>query len=518
MNFNNMIYAEGAGRNTSKHCLPGTREHILSEIKTWIDSTGEDVRQVFWLNGTAGKGKSAIAHTIADWFIRRGGPGAFFSFDRTREADRWHEKIFTTIARDLVDGDPIIRRAVANVVRDQNELRHTTDVMRQWRELILGPVQAAAKVVIAPVLIVINALDECGGARFREQILRVLVGKQSTASPNLRVLITSRSLGDIHEYLDVASHVRSISMDDAVHVSVESDIQHYVSTQLKAVEGFTDEDFKRLAVESDGLFEWARLACDYISDTDLGQNPRKRFEAVLAGRSEKGTHLLDQMYRRILERIICEDERRQEAILIFCSVMGQVIASLEPLPCTALAAMRQHFPLASDHYQVEDVIRRLGSLVTGTTDSQIPVRPLHASFYEFLTDKSRSNTFFVDVSLARKNLAFASLEVLKQQLHFNICSLENSYLPNSDIPNLGDRVKKCISAELSYSSRFWGAHVGTLSVEPPLVEEVRMFFDDERLLFWLEVVSLLKFVGGSVATLSGIADWLTVGRSHIHNH
>ena len=46
--------------------------------------------------------------------------------------------------------------------------------MRQWREFISGPVDAAAKVVSAPVLIVIDALDESGDARSREDILRVL--------------------------------------------------------------------------------------------------------------------------------------------------------------------------------------------------------------------------------------------------------------------------------------------------------------------------------------------------------
>jgi len=288
--------------------------------------------------------------------------------------------------------------------------------------------------------------------------------------------------------------------------SSERDIQRYISTLLKDEEGFTVEHFKRLAMESDGLFEWARLACDYISDPEMvGEDSQERFDALLAGKSEKGIHLLDDMYLRILG-----DERRKVDIPIFCSVMGQIIASLEPLPCTALTAMRQHFPLPVDRRKVEQVIRPLGSLVTGTTDPHIPVRPLHASFYDFLTDKTRSNTFFVDVSLAQSNLAFASLGVLEQQLCFNICSLKSSYLPNSAIPDLEDRVKESISAELSYSCRFWGTHVGAMSVEQPLVETVKAFFDDERLLFWLEVVSLLKVVGGAVATLSCIANWLIV--------
>jgi len=136
----------------------------------------------------------------------------------------------------------------------------------------------------------------------------------------------------------------------------------------------------------------------------VGKNPRKRFEAVLAGKSEKGIRLLDKMYQRVFESIIPKDERRQEVIPIFCSVMGQILASLEPLHCSASNEMRQHFPLPDECDEVEEVIRPLGSLVTGTTDPQIPVRPLHASFYDFLTDKSRSKTFFVGDSEALPRL------------------------------------------------------------------------------------------------------------------
>jgi hypothetical protein len=61
-----MEYVPGAGRNTSKNCLLGTREYILSEIKYWIRSTGADVPRSLWLSGTVGKGKLAIAHTMAN--------------------------------------------------------------------------------------------------------------------------------------------------------------------------------------------------------------------------------------------------------------------------------------------------------------------------------------------------------------------------------------------------------------------------------------------------------------------
>jgi len=235
-----------------------------------------------------------------------------------------------------------------------------------------------------------------------------------------------------------------------------------------------------------------------------------RFEDVITGTSESqiGTHLLDDMYHRILAEIIIPENAK--AMARVRSVMAQILASLEPLSMSALTAMRRHFPGVSSSYKVELVMWPLGSLFAGTADSHTPIRPLHASFYDFLTDESRSKKFFIDKSLASGDLAFGSLRLMKAGLRFNICSLESSYLPNSAIPDLEQRVKKSIPPELSYSCRFWGTHVRTIDFDPSLAKEVKAFLDDERLLFWLEALSLLKGVGGSSVTLSSIADWVQV--------
>ena len=53
-------HAHGAGyqhRNRSG-CLKGTRESVLNEIEHWTRDL--DMSPVFWLNGLAGTGKSAI--------------------------------------------------------------------------------------------------------------------------------------------------------------------------------------------------------------------------------------------------------------------------------------------------------------------------------------------------------------------------------------------------------------------------------------------------------------------------
>jgi hypothetical protein len=519
-----MVYVDGAGRNTSKGCLAGTREDILSEIKDWVDKTGEDEPRIFWLSGTAGKGKSAIAHTIANWFHGRGGPVACFCFDRTRE--KLEDKMFTTIARDLADRDPDMWRALAHAVRDDKNLRHTHDIMMQWTKLIL-PVTAASKAIDASALIVIDALDESGDERSREQILHVLAGKLDSSisqlPANVRILITSRPLKDIQESLHGNCHVHHVSMDDTSHVSTESsqhDIRLYISHRLRDLHshrGFDETHFERLARKSDGLFEWARLACEYIKTNKLGVEPMDQFENLItvSGTSEcnTGTRLLDNMYRLILGELMPEAENKR-AISRVRSVMGQILASSEPLSMAALTAIRQQFSGEAAQFNVEGVIGRLGSLLTGTTDSHTPIRPLHASFYDFLTNESQSGKFFIDVSLVKRDLAFASLRVMKKELRFNICSLDNSYLPNSAVSDLEKRVKDSISSQLSYSCRFFGTHVRSTPFEQELAEELRAFFNEECLLFWLEALALMHDLSGSIQCLSSIADWLTVRGSN----
>ena len=509
-----MEYAAAAGLNTTKHCLPGTREDILSEIKSWM--TGEDVPPVLWLSGTAGKGKSAIAHTIANWSKEAGCLGSCFCFDRTRVADHRHEKIFTTIARDLADCNPAIRRALASAVCDNNELRHTADITRQWRELIIEPIHVASTVVTAPVLIVIDALDESGNDSSRQPILRLLTTQLTELPANCRVIITSRPLEDIHKSLHTASHVRHLSMDDIPPESTTRDIQRYVSDKLGTLgDIFNDEHFHTIARKSDGLFEWARLACEYIARTNkVGRGPMSRFEAVVGkaavdGTSAKGTHLLDEIYQRLLEEIMPQEDHT-EAIPMFRSVMGQILASREPLTKAALTFMRLHFPRVDSSYKVDNVIGPMGSLITGTADSETPIRPLHASFYDFLTDTARSKKFFIDVSSVERDLAFASLGVMKQGLRFNICSLESSYLPNSAVHDLDKRVKDSIPAELAYSCRFWGTHVRAAPLEPLLAKEVEAFLGEEHLLFWMEVLSLTRSISSAARSLIPIQDWCTV--------
>ncbi|KAG1904384.1 uncharacterized protein F5891DRAFT_1275928 [Suillus fuscotomentosus] len=520
LDLGDIAYAKGAGLNTKKQCLPGTRKEILSQITDWINDSGDAAKRMMWLSGPAGKGKSAIAHTITNWFEETGGLGSCFCFDRHREADRRHEKIFSTIARDLADRDPGMKRALANAVKNATSLKNTTDVIQQWRKLLMEPLKKFPGSSVGPVLIVIDALDESGGIETRQDLLRILAGKlqnqglpQITELPsNFRILVTSRPLHDIEKEFEGADHILRLSMDAIPTDVAEHDIRAFVSNKLQGLPNFGRKQFANLAAKADGLFEWARLACEYIKEDRPGINRRSRFETVVNRDPGKWANKLYDMYRLILTEIWQRDRydevEYQEGLAEFRSVMGQILGMVEPLPLNSLTAMRNCFPNHSKDYQV-DIVQHMGSLLSGTTDPRIPVRPLHASFQEFLGDKSSSGDFFVEITKAQQHdLAFASLRVMEDGLRFNICDLKSSYLPNSRDTELPQRVKTSISLHLSYSCRYWATHIQKTDFDDELAREIRSLFEDERLMFWIEALGLLSAISGAVIVLPRVAKWL----------
>ncbi|KIK24647.1 hypothetical protein PISMIDRAFT_645301 [Pisolithus microcarpus 441] len=150
----------------------------------------------------------------------------------------------------------------------------------------------------------------------------------------------------------------------------------------------------------------------------------------------------------------------------------------------------------------------MAPLLSGITDRGSVVRPLHASFYDFLTDEKRSGVYFVGGSSIHGLLAFASLHTLCHDLKFNICGLESSYLKNADVVDLQERVNKNISGSLSYSCQNWAHHLQKTNFDSTLAALVKDIVGCEKLLFWLEALSLLNGLGYATGALPIVITWL----------
>ena len=501
-----LTYAKGVGLNKEKKCLDGTRTEILNEIVDWISNTDATATHIFWLHGQAGRGKSAIAHTIALQAQNLHMLGSCFCFNRVRQHEGLHMKMFPTIARDLADRDLRLRPLLAQVIAHNHSLGGTEDIAEQWEKFISEPLSQLQGPSTGNIVIVIDALDESGGDASRAIVLRMLSAQSAKLPENVRILLTSRPLMDVGKALNGARHVRVGSLDDIDVDLTTRDIHLYVSTQLRELTGtFSDEDFWRLAEKSGGLFEWARLACDFIYPR-MGVVPRKRFKEIMSHTSG-GKALLDEMYTTFLKELT---RGPTEVLDRFRSVMRQILWLKEPLPIGALDAMRQRFRREDNRYPVGVILGFMASLLSGTGDAATPIRPLHASFYDFLLNEEWSKEFFIEERDAQHDLALASFRVMEDGLKFNICGLPTSYVRNLEVADLAKRVNENIPCHLLYSCRFWAIHLQESGFDSDLAQCLKGLVTGETILFWLEVLGICKCIREARWALGLAEGWLQV--------
>ena len=502
VDLNGIPYAGGARFDSDKGCLPGTREQILEEITQWINSPNDDgMPRMYFLTGTAGSGKSAIAHTIAMRFDQLGRLGSSFYFNRSDQSRR-PNNLFSTISLDIADLDDQWKASLHRVIRGKRALRSTQGVSDQFDAFMLEPAEALS--AVGPVVVVIDALDESGDRTSREVLLRILSGKLRDLPSNFRFLVTSRPEPDIYDALNGSPHVLCQHMDSISRESNDADIRLYIRTQLLGIpdleEEWPGEEWCRLLLKSsDGLFQWAYTACSAIKGGQFGLSVAERLAVFIT--SARG---LDGLYTEILSQVFDTDN-----LLVmnrFRSIMGRILAVKEPLSLASLSELRCENEPAG---LVGRIVRPLASLLSGVNQDDAAVRPLHTSFRDFLTCEERSTRFYVDLSQPHQNLALAFWRVMKKELRFNICDLETSHIKNANVDDLDILVAKHIPGHLSYACRFWATHAQGMPVEPATLKIVEGFLY-EKFLQWLEVLSLTQSVPSASSSLKLCMEWIKV--------
>ena len=95
---------------------------------------------------------------------------------------------------------------------------------------------------------------------------------------------------------------------------------------------------------------------------------------------------------------------------------------------------------------------------------------------------------------------------MHNELKFNICSLSDSFVLNKDVLDLDRRISDSISPQLRYSALFWMTHVASAferesDTSDEVVQLVKRLVCNHRVLFWLEVLSLIGHIERSIDTL-----------------
>ena len=505
--FQDMAYAKGAGYDLDKCCLPGTRSGVLTELHEWINLPDEDsTPRVMVLAGVAGCGKSAISNSIARHYDRMKRLGSSVFFERADQAQRHCGNLLSTVARDIANLDAQWRSALYEVIKGNDSLRQTRSVSRQWESFILEPAKSLK--TIGPIVIVIDALDESGDVAARRDLLRSLAKNATELPANFRILVTTRAEDDIWRAFTDKRHVQLTTMDFADHKAINEDITKFIESQLAEIADILEKKMpdKRwcsgLVRASDHLFQWAATACLAILLRQGGYTPDEITADLISNKRN-----LDGLYTSILAR---EFKEHDELVMArFRRVMGNILSAKEPL---SMQSHRVLWRQCDEEDLVVSVVGPLGSLLSGSKDTNTAISALHTSFFDFLKDRQRSGAYYVDPTRQNQHLALASLRVMKSNLKFNICGMESSHKPNSAYSDIAARMRNSIPAVLSYSCRFLGSHVEPTAGDNDVHNELEEFLR-ERFLYWLEVLSVEKHISIASRSLSAILTWTQVMRS-----
>jgi hypothetical protein len=475
----------------------------------WFTQPLEDDKQperVYWLHGVAGCGKSTVAKSVAQYFESQHRCVSFF-FNASDQVAASPRMLYSTISRKLADMNHVWKASLLRTIKGSTGARESGTVKTQFETLIQKPAENLDNV--GPILIIIDAIDESGQPddADRKAILQTL--KQLDTLPRtFRFLITSRSEDDIATAFRGIPWVYPSNLGQLDQSSINEDIRTYIQKSLWDIQAlrkkWNDVWVERIVGQAGQLFQWAVTACKYIEgDGRVGLTPLERLDHVL---TSNAFGALDHLYTTILTRL-CPFTPGDRIHQRFRTVMGRVLLLREPLPLSSIAALR---PKDNDYDLeiTESILLPLGSLLRGVSGGGEVVQPLHASFKDFLLDKERSGQYWIDLNKQRDKLPNALLREMHILLKFNICNLESSYCFNRDIAGLDDRTRQNIPSHLSYACRFWGDHLGDVPFSAKLQSRVFVVMRT-RLLFWLEVLSLLGNGDCAMAQIVKIQKWLS---------
>ena len=310
------LYISGEDR---PECLDGTRTSLIREINQWISDRSQS--NILLLMGGAGTGKSTLATTVAERCRRDGRLGSYLFFLRGKSDP---SSVIRTIAYRLAAFDQDIAERIDGILREHGEI--TSGTLKSQFELLLhNPLHSlSVDDSDVPVLIVLDALDECGTAQSRIPLLRILEKELSTLPPKYRFLITSRPEEDLIVLKSLPSaHVIEVgsALDDT-----KRDVDSYIrfefeklrlSKRLNVPDDWPwESNLKKLSEAADGLFIWASTAIKFVTEAKAYRFRRLR---ELVENDVKLT--LEDLYVTVLENAFQWDEDMKK---IFTTVLALI--------------------------------------------------------------------------------------------------------------------------------------------------------------------------------------------------
>ncbi|KAF5313758.1 hypothetical protein D9619_013713 [Psilocybe cf. subviscida] len=443
---------DAAAREDVPKCHEHTRVAIVDGIHHWAHSLEPGAPPLMWMYGAAGSGKTTIMQTVAETFEQEGSLAASFFFSRLSGArPRDKENFVITLAHQLSLCIPALQQPLADALLDSSLV--TKSLTKQMDRLIIGPLKNLDLATIGPRRVfLVDGLDECDGDTAQRDVLNLLEHFLHQIGHRIRILVASRSLSHIQSFFAhsrVGEMTKTTPLDN--NYQSDEDVKQFFNAEFAKIRvehpshgGLASEwpswsDIGILVKRASGQFVYASVVMKFIADH--GRHPHESLRTIInlvVGDSARPYEALDALYAQVLSTI------EPQNYVFAQTLMG----------CLLLTGYFE-FNLIAENYPPETLDDLVFMSEPGTTNARINrlsplitissggMRFTHASFPEYLLDRSRSKEFFLDMRKVHCTLA---------RHWFRIYSTHFKLHPHSRLIPTG--IESCFSED----GRYYGAN------------------------------------------------------------
>lgn len=398
-----MAVASAAFHNSAQRldppkCHVNTREVVLRSIMDWITNGANRQTWIFWLNGAAGAGKSAIAQSIAELCEQMGVPLASFFFFRTDSTRNRIKPLVATLAYQLALNVPEAREAISSAI-EHDPLVFDRSFESQFISLVMDPLRKLgyftpnADTPEHPLVFVIDGLDECVDRKVQEMIVRNIAKLLGDTKLPILFLVASRPenhLMMVFNSRTVDRLLTRLALDDTY--LPDADILRFLKdkfVEIKETHPLADmidprwpaeEDIHKLVAKSSGQFIYASVVIKFLSSPS--QHPAQRLE-IVQGLQPVGNDTpfaqLDALYRHIFSTV--DDLQGALRVLAYSILAGETYTNV----------IERILHLSEGAVRIA-----LADLTSVLVCQNFVIKYLHASLPDFLLDPLRSQEYYIN--------------------------------------------------------------------------------------------------------------------------
>lgn len=319
-----------------------------------------------------------------------------------------------TIVFQLSHVSPDVKHYICEAVKKHPDIAQQA-LQDQWKRLVFGPLaMLKADSAPLPLILVIDALNECDRDQDVKQVLQLLAEAKTLKTVRLRIFLSSRPETPIRlGFHNMSGNLhRDLVLNNVPCAIVDNDIRIFFEHKFGAIRSAWDdlpvdwpgkETIDLLVLRAHGLFIYAATVCQFIEENGEQWPPNDLLHLILSHdrttdsslwksdntviTHELHTKELDTMYTQILKhslKNVHNEKDKQQLVVIFRQVVGAIVNLFEPLSVIAIVGL-----LAFNESTIKRRLHNLHSVLEVPDGQEYPIRLLHPSFRDFLLNNER---------------------------------------------------------------------------------------------------------------------------------